>query len=176
MKTHYLLLIITSLLFLQCDEDGPKCKSANHKQNTLFVTAPVNAQIPGGEFVTSVSGNTRIYRWENVISNVCIYDLVTVSFSIITFDDYMPSDFAARAEILWGAPINVQDAPMVLIGLKTLAGTAGANLLPSFVVGSGSFTTVVEISFPTTGNADHDMVLLLGKIRSIGLILKYSED
>ncbi len=176
MKTYLLLISFIMLIIASaCDEEGPNCKAENHVNKTVSVTAPVNAPIPGGEFTTSLFNGTRTYQWANTISFVCIYDIVSVSVSIAAFDDYDPSHFSTRTEILYGNPINTQAIDLVLSSPKLLQGSNGANLLPAFVVGTGSFTTLVEISFPSSGNADQDMVSLLGKIRSITIILKYSK-
>ncbi|MBK6859767.1 MAG: hypothetical protein IPK91_09375 [Saprospiraceae bacterium] len=167
---HFMLV---SLFCFQCDENDAKCDASKHKNNTYEITAPVNAHAGGLTYDTYVTGNTRVYKWYRTTTDVCIYDLIQVNVAVKTFDPYNPAEFSILAKEEHNIPITTTPIPL-FDDNSLLIGTATVNLLPSFVVGNGSFDSVVEISFPTSGNADQDVLFLLSKIKYIKFILKYS--
>ena len=168
-------VFILSILFFQCDENDAKCDASKHRDKKYEVTAPVNASVGGLTYETELAGNQRIFRWYRSTSFVCIYDLVEIDVAVKTFDVYLTSDFNIQVREQHNIPITTNEIPMVP-EQRLLLGVAQINLLPSFVVGSGSFDVVVEISFPTTGNADQDVLYLLGKVVSVAIYTKYSEN
>jgi len=165
--------MLVSLFCFQCDENDAKCDASKHKNNTYEVTAPVNTHAGGLTYDTYVTGTTRVYKWYRTTSDVCIYDLIQVNVAVKTFDTYNASDFTINAKEEHNIPITTTPIPLFPDD-KLLIGLATVNLLPSFVVGKGSFDSVVEISFPTSGNADQDVLYLLSKVQYIKFILKYS--
>ncbi|MBK6544682.1 MAG: hypothetical protein IPO78_15135 [Saprospiraceae bacterium] len=175
LKYYVSLFFMVLLTMNHCDEKDAQCDPNKHNNKTYEITAPVSGHGGGLTYDTYVTGATRVYKWYRTTDNVCIFNLISISIGVRTFDEYKASDFNISAFEQHNIPISTTTIPLVADG-KLLIGSAEINLLPSFVIGSGSFDTVVEVSFPTSGNPDQDQIYLLGKVAAISFFLKYSNN
>ncbi len=177
MKNKYLLPIALCLgmILIQCDKNNDqKCDSTKHKDKTYLLTAPVNANAGGLQFDTYLNGSTRFFNWSRDEYFICIYSLATAHIEVLSFDGVNASDYIVTGHVLFDIPPVIQNIGTIPFPNR-VTGKVSVDLQPAFGTGSGNLSTVIELSFPTQGNLDADIIYLLNKVKSVSIRLEYTE-
>lgn len=175
-KFFLTVMLCLGMLFIQCDKNKDnKCDASKHRDKTYMITAPVNASAGGLIFDTYVNRTTRFFNWSRDEYFICIYSLATTHIEVLSFDGVGQGDFTTTAHVLYDIPPIIRNISTIPFPNRII-GTLSVDLQPSFTVGSGNLSAVVEVSFPTQGNIDADVIYLLSKIKSVSIRLEYIEN